>query len=160
MIQYETFKYYVLAILEKNEEDKEDCLGCMIHEIKYPIKHWWQRRTRGFDDSAIYNLDITFAEFMLPRLQVFKDELDECMHFPHTILIKYKQDYPMASDDKADAESYEIWKKYVETMIYALYYIKNNGIVDEEDGTIKDLDEKRCKKGMIYFSEYVEALWN
>lgn len=34
-----------------------------------PIKYWWQRRTRGWDDSELWSLDITFAEWFLPRIE-------------------------------------------------------------------------------------------
>jgi hypothetical protein len=37
------------------------------------IKWWWQRRTRGFDDRELWNLDVTIAKFILPRLKRYKD---------------------------------------------------------------------------------------
>lgn len=37
------------------------------------IRFWWQRRTRGWDDSETWNLDVTVAEFVLPRLRRFKE---------------------------------------------------------------------------------------
>jgi len=32
-----------------------------------------QRQERGFDDTELWSLDITFARFMLPRLQAFRN---------------------------------------------------------------------------------------
>lgn len=32
-----------------------------------------QRETRGFDDTELWNLDNTIAQFILPRLKVFKE---------------------------------------------------------------------------------------
>lgn len=32
---------------------------------------WWQRRTRGWDDSETWNLDRSLAELILPRLKRF-----------------------------------------------------------------------------------------
>lgn len=32
-----------------------------------------QRKERGFDDSELYNLDVTFAKFMLPRIKAFRE---------------------------------------------------------------------------------------
>jgi len=37
------------------------------------IKHWWQRRTRGFDDSEIWSLDYTISAFVLPRLIRYRE---------------------------------------------------------------------------------------
>jgi hypothetical protein len=36
------------------------------------LKFWWQRKTRGFSNEDLWNLDITIAEFVLPRLKVFR----------------------------------------------------------------------------------------
>ena len=36
-------------------------------------KRWAkQRRTRGFDDTELWNLDSTLVKFLLPRLKAFK----------------------------------------------------------------------------------------
>ena len=40
--------------------------------IPRSVRFWWQRRTRGFDDSATWSLDSTVSEFVLPRLRRFK----------------------------------------------------------------------------------------
>jgi hypothetical protein len=37
------------------------------------LKFWWQRRTRGWDDSVTWNLDTTIARFALPRLRRFRE---------------------------------------------------------------------------------------
>lgn len=41
-----------------------------IRLIKRSIKHFYQRCTRGFDDSATWSLDITMFEWLKPRLEV------------------------------------------------------------------------------------------
>ena len=40
------------------------------------LKYFWQRRTRGWDDSDLYSLDYTIAKFVLPRLKVFAEDPD------------------------------------------------------------------------------------
>lgn len=35
------------------------------------FKHWWQRRTRGWDDSETWDLDVTLARLIAPRLRRF-----------------------------------------------------------------------------------------
>lgn len=42
-------------------------------KIKRPLLHFYQRRTRGWDDSEIWSLDYTFAEWILPRLTKLRD---------------------------------------------------------------------------------------
>lgn len=37
------------------------------------VKYFWQRRTRGFDDSDTFSLDWTIAQFIVPRLKRFKE---------------------------------------------------------------------------------------
>jgi len=34
---------------------------------------WWQRRTRGWSDEDTWSLDMTIAQFILPRLKRFKE---------------------------------------------------------------------------------------
>lgn len=40
-------------------------------KVKRWFRFWWQRRTRGFDDSDTWSLDAVVARFMLPRLDRF-----------------------------------------------------------------------------------------
>lgn len=37
------------------------------------LKFWWQRRTRGWDDSETWNLDESFAKLILPRLKRYEE---------------------------------------------------------------------------------------
>lgn len=37
------------------------------------LRYWWQRRTRGWDDSELWSLDCTIARFALPRLRRFAE---------------------------------------------------------------------------------------
>lgn len=37
------------------------------------LRFWWQRRTRGWDDSETWNLEARASEFMLPRLRRFRE---------------------------------------------------------------------------------------
>ena len=44
-----------------------------FHTFKRSLRFWWQRGTRGWDDSETWGLDGTLARFILPRLQRFKE---------------------------------------------------------------------------------------
>lgn len=41
--------------------------------FKRSIRFWWQRRTRGWDDSETWNLDTSFEEWILPRLKRYRE---------------------------------------------------------------------------------------
>jgi hypothetical protein len=46
------------------------------HRIYMPLRevwHWYQRRTRGWDDSDTWSLDHTIAKLVLPRIKRFKE---------------------------------------------------------------------------------------
>ena len=50
----------------------------MFSKIKRGIKWFWQRKTRGWDDREIYSLDITIAQFIIPRLKFYHDNYGGC----------------------------------------------------------------------------------
>lgn len=39
--------------------------------FKRSIRFWWQRRTRGWDDSDTWNLEAELARWLAPRLRRF-----------------------------------------------------------------------------------------
>lgn len=43
-----------------------------VEDAKRKEKFRKQRLRRGFDDSELWNLDLTFAKFMLPRLKEYR----------------------------------------------------------------------------------------
>lgn len=45
-----------------------------LHNLKYNTKWFLQRRIYGFDDREIWNIDSTFYNWLLPRLNRFKDK--------------------------------------------------------------------------------------
>ena len=45
--------------------------------LRRAVKHFWQRRMRGFDDSVTWNLDHEFAKWIVPRLTVYKQKASE-----------------------------------------------------------------------------------
>ncbi len=44
-----------------------------LSSYKRAFVHYWQRLTRGWDDSDTYNLDARISEFLIPRLKRFKE---------------------------------------------------------------------------------------
>jgi hypothetical protein len=43
------------------------------------VDFWWQRMTRGWDDSETWSLDHTFQEWIVPRLERYS-ELERDRH--------------------------------------------------------------------------------
>lgn len=42
--------------------------------IKRNIKHWWQRRTRGWSDDECWNLDWEFIKWINSRFKKYKEQ--------------------------------------------------------------------------------------
>lgn len=95
------------------------------------LKYWWQRRTRGFDDSELWNLDATVSEFMLPRLREFA---------------KRSVARPVTTTD-------DEWRNIMAEMIWFLE-------AHTEEYFDRALDETdRYNKAGALFGKYFGALW-
>lgn len=98
---------------------------------KRMLKYWWQRRTRGFDDSEMWSLDYSLAEHIVPRLKRFKE-----------VSCSYPQDY----------ESLEAWQGDIQIMIDAF-----ERIADNEDMKLEEYDE--VNRGLDLFRDRYFNLW-
>ena len=98
-----------------------------------PIKFFFQRRFRGFDDSETWNLDTSFYMWLLPRLKRFQ-ELNGC----------YPNNY----------ESFEKWDNELKEKIKQLEYIVNN----VDDGDWKKVVEFQSEF-MEWFKNNISDLW-
>lgn len=47
-------------------------IGKFIKKFQYKLLSCWQRLTKGYADEEIWNLDLTIAKFILPRLKAFR----------------------------------------------------------------------------------------
>lgn len=97
-----------------------------------------QRLTRGFDDTEMWSLDCTIAEFIAPRLKVYKE---------HAELI---EDHPMSI-------TFQEWKCILEQMIegFELYPNHFNWTAEESDANWKKVD-----KALSLFHTWFFNLWN
>ncbi len=93
---------------------------------------FWQRRFRGFDDRELWKLDLTFAEFIAPRLLAFRD---------------YTKTFPLGL-------SKEAWDNRLNRMIKAFE------IVAASDTIYKYDNEQAVKDGLNLFAEYFSTLWD
>ncbi len=46
-----------------------------LRKLLSPIRYWWQRRTRGFDDRDLWSLDYAVIKFIYPRLKLFREQI-------------------------------------------------------------------------------------
>lgn len=108
-----------------------------VYPVKRWLKHFYQRRTRGWDDSETWNLDYEIAKFTLPRLRRFKE---------------INIGYPSSLSE-------EVWEEYIDAMLHSLTLIVEDG----NDSTVLwDLDEREYEefeRGMRLFGEYFNHLW-
>ena len=43
-----------------------------IEDALFNLKMWWQRKTRGWSDVEVWNLDDTVSKWIVPRLKAFR----------------------------------------------------------------------------------------
>lgn len=96
-------------------------------EFKYMSQRW----SRGFDDSELWNLDLTIAEFVLPRLKAFSE---------------YNSSHPASLTE-------EQWKEALNKMARAFELC-----VDDKNDHYFGEDE--FIEGMKLFVEYYSHLWD
>ncbi len=148
--------------------DDEDTLGEKIKHwlwvnIGRPLKFFYQRRTRGFDDSETWDMSVTFSEFILPRLRAYREMYDDpknkFMGVPCSIT------HPDESNDSGEiAKARELWLSYLDQMIIAF-----DSIVNEDEFWIKTSTEnlkeemdkmyKQREVGLKLFAQYFQNLW-
>ena len=98
--------------------------------MRRKIKHFFQRITRGWDDSETWSLYSTTAKFMLPRLKRFK-ELKGCHPFG-------------ISEDE--------WDNILDEIIWFLGIQAEFKIIEKED-------YERYEKANELFGKYFLDLW-
>lgn len=108
------------------------------------LKYLWQRKTRGFDDTEVWNLDYSISEFVYPRLKEF-------------IRVKKEHDFfqPASIDD------YKDWITKLEKMLKAFELIKKdsewlNVNPTPEESAARD---KEIHEGLQLFAQYVGHLY-
>lgn len=99
-----------------------------------PRQELWkqQREERGFDDTELWNLDVTIAEFILPRLKKFREV---CFGYP------------------GDLNSQEEWHSILDKIIKAME------IIDSDDKILSQKDFLLKEEGLKLFAEYFSNLW-
>ena len=106
----------------------------LFRQAERTIKFWWQRRTRGWDDSELWSLDHSLAQVILPRLKAFAAS---------------RMGYP------ADMTN-EQWSEHLETMINSF-----EAIASEDYWGVEGLkQDEEIQRGLDLFGKYYRALWS
>lgn len=111
-------------------------------DFRYPslwrrtLRHLRQRLTQGWDDSDLWNLDVTIAEFVLPRLQRFRE---------------YAAGYP------GDLATQEEWHAMLDDMLYGLRAIVEDNYPSASN--YDQIDWERVQRGLRLFGERFRNLW-
>jgi len=103
-------------------------------KIKRSLRFFYQRLTRGWDDSEIWNLEAELARHILPRLRRFK---------------QLNNGYP-------DSLTPEAWDEILEEMIHAFNFRAAN--MDQQMDALAETHE-RVQKGLELFGKYYCHLW-
>jgi len=124
-----------------------------LRRLRRKLTFFWQRRTRGWDDSDLWNLDYTVAKFVLPRLRVYR----RCWSgLPDMMLLS---DYPGISEDDLEDK----WNEVLDDMIYAMEVLVNwDSFEFEVDMTTeaREAHRERVDRGLYLFGRYLRALWD
>ena len=121
-------------------QNKNICFSCAneVSDKERKKKYKEQRMTRGFDDTEMWNLDITFCKFIIPRLKVFKELNDG---------------YP------ARYHSIEEWNKILDEMIEGFEFHSNKFNWDTADANEENGNMAKAKKAIRLFQENFFDLW-
>lgn len=132
------------------------CLG------RRQLTFWWQRRTRGFDDSELWSLDFTMCKFMAPRIRALAAMTHGC---PSDVL--YGEDtsvdgifafdaLPEEEQRRRNDEAFARWKEMLSKMARAMELYVEHETSIEFDETVK----REWEEGMALFHKYLFALWD
>jgi hypothetical protein len=140
--------------MTKSKKKRIDPLDCNVPNINFSLKkvvsnkkdrryNKWkeQRITRGFDDTETWELYMTIAKFILPRLKAFR---------------KDTYSTPVTVDCTAVFTDKE-WDDVLDKMIYAFTTIVRD---DDYDSTTFHIEYNKQKEGLALFSEHFLSLWD
>lgn len=101
--------------------------------IRRRLRFLWQKVTRGFSDDELWNLDVTIARFVLPRLRRFRART---------------HGYPGGMTE-------EEWDDKLREMVWAFDRIANDAGLDALQN-----DQARINAAMLEFGRHFRDLWD
>lgn len=115
-----------------------------MRDTRRRLRWFWQRRTRGFDDTALWNLDSHLAALILPRLKAFRS-------LPPA-------GYPSGLfSDPPDITCYEDWLAIIDQMVDAFELLADK---DTSSWEWTDTQHQTMETGLQLFARWFGALWD
>ena len=114
-----------------------------IEDWLFDIKMWLQKKFRGYSDVELWNLDWTFAKWMLPKLKMFREKT---IGFPF------------------DFATLEDWQAAIDDMIFSFeFFLRDLPSSDKDIGYMRTeqykKDLERYNRGKELFGKYWPHLW-
>ena len=106
------------------------CFSITDKKDKREKEYSKQRIERGFDDSELWNLDMTISKFIVPRLEAY---------------IEYAGNIIDQNEDT---------RMKINSLLEALKLIS-----DQKNLYPSDEEKEKIKKGLSYFNQVFERLW-
>jgi hypothetical protein len=118
----------------------------ILRKLLSPIRYWWQRRTRGFDDCDLWSLDYTVIKFVYPRLKLLRDQVKWSV--PR---------HPTEVDSQGHLRSLEVeeWKAILDEMLEGFQLV-----VETDCYPLMEDDHKKLEHSMDVFREWFFSLWD
>lgn len=111
-----------------------------FHRRITSIRFFYQRLTRGWDDSACWSLDDHLAPIILPRLKRFKELNVHAWPGPEN-----------------GVDTFEEWQEILDKMIFAFEWDCDE---DRKYGRWDNEEYERVKEGHMLFGKFFQCLWD
>ena len=116
-----------------------------------------QRMERGFDDTELWNLDVTMARFILPRLKVYKEST---FTVPGTIIYEVGGEGAMMNNDpELNDKAEKKWMEILDDIIWSLENYEKEPEYNDDTwlDEYKKWDEK-VHKGLELLGKYFSCI--
>jgi hypothetical protein len=146
--------------------------------VKTFPKRYYQRLTRGFDYTEMWNLDHSIAKLVAPRLREFRDHYTE-FKTPSFCFEKDPNNPSGLVDDEAGSEhAHKKWLTIIDQMLYSFEHLAKEcdwdlSLEDMKVGEIKtgnpkydawcksnNKHHKKMNEGFRLFSKHLGSLWD
>lgn len=128
--------------------------------LRWQVRAFFQRRTRGFDDSDLWSLHYTILKFVLPRLKRYREVSQNSWPGPEAIFdIDYDDFIALPQEEQNDLsdQSIEEWDRMLGKMIRAIeLWIEHDGLFSRETPEL----EAEYNEGWDLFIKWFHALWD
>lgn len=115
--------------------------------LKRGLRYWWQRRTRGWDDSDLWSLDYTLAKWIVPRLERFKEVRAG---------VPYIEGFEVCGTHAQYNAAELEWVRILDKMIRAFKLIIDD---NDRDELVSNEEWQEVSEGLELFSKYFRNLW-